>query len=226
MRPSGTQDPNALAAQLQALSLLSSYQQQQGSPSEASKQAANSKAAPTTAPAKALPHGWMQITDPQDRELYLNVMTGQTQYSMPTASQPTATAQTAETGTSALNSTASESSGFSSMGARASGPSLPKLHSNESLSARLGHRSSLPTTSARESLNMSAFQGNSLPMSLGQHMQGTTGPMVSSAETLTTVTDTVTGGGVSQGGLGQRMPETHEYKLGKRFLCIREKKHF
>ena len=181
----GTQDPNNLAAQLQALSLLSNFQEgkQEAPSSESSQHGPKWNVAGqgngSSSPTKPLPHGWMQITDPEKRLLYHNYLTGHTQYTMPTAGQEPASGGTSE---------ADKSAAYPSLGQRMSGP------------ASVGHSLHGDATAGMLSQCMS------LPASIGQRQPGpdsrAVAPEAQSA-----------GLEATSNGLGQQVQE-HEFKIG------------
>ena len=144
----GPQDPNNLAAQLQALSLLSNFQEgkRELPPSESSQGpkwdvAGQSNGSSSPSRPQPLPHGWMQITDPEKRVLYHNYLTGHTQYTLPTAGQPGLEAPSS----GSLN--ADKSSAFPSLGQRMSVPASVghSLH-GDATAALLGQRMSVPAS--------------------------------------------------------------------------------
>jgi hypothetical protein len=89
-------DQGSLAAQLQALSLMASFQSQQSgqSGSTVATPSAPEATAPTPVPQptqqQPLPQGWIQLTDPENRVLFHNFITGHTQYHHPVGGNPQA----------------------------------------------------------------------------------------------------------------------------------------
>ena len=139
---SAPQKRESLAAQLQALSLLTNFQDNKSGTSETSHNSHkwNGPGISSSSPPTSLPQGWMQLTDPENRVLYHNFLTGHTQYTTPASacSQPLADQQLASGSESDI------SNGLSSLGHR-SGPLGQRLPSNES-SGGLGQRLSGPAS--------------------------------------------------------------------------------
>lgn len=192
---STSQDPSSLAAQLQALSMLSKPQENRHTSSDTSQHSSKWAAASTdTSPPRAssLPQGWMQLTDPENRVLYHNYVTGHTQYTLP-SSQPLQ--EESGLSTSAPSNGAESSNGLTSLGHRSSVPPVAQGQGEDSLSGVLGSRLSGPA----------AFGG-------GVSQRG------SKQDTLAALTDGHTAALDSQyKSLGQRMPDP-DFKIGK--FCL------
>ena len=186
----GPQDPNNLAAQLQALSLLSNFQEgkrevlqsenSQHGPKWNVAGQGNGSSSPTKP--QPLPHGWMQITDPEKRVLYHNYLTGHTQYTLPTVGQPGVEAP------SGSSTDMDKTAAFPGLGQRMSGP------------ASVGHSLHGDSTAAMLSQRMSG------PASIGQRLPG------SDSRAMATEAQP-TGLDAASSGLTQRMQE-QEFKIG------------